>query len=182
VVVVDALPVLPCVVVDDAEGGRLQAEYLACRGHRRVVYKAAGIALTSVDRRQAAFLEAARRLGMAVTVSRDHTTALGAEDYGLLTAASPQRCTAIVCWDDATAYNVVRDLSDCGARIPDDAAVVGFNGIPSRFPLRWNLTTVRASWRRVARTAIDVLLARMAGEEAPAETVLPVELVVGDTA
>jgi LacI family transcriptional regulator/LacI family purine nucleotide synthesis repressor len=182
VVVVDAIPSLPCVVVDDAHGGRLQAEYLARRGHRRVLYKAAGVSLASVDRRQAAFLEVARGLDMVVTVSPDHSVSLSPAEVGLVTSATQERCTVVVCWDDATAYNVVQELSDLGLRIPDDAAVVGFNGTVPRFPLRWNLTTVRASWRRVAQAAIEVLLIRMAGGEAPRETVLPVELVAGDTA
>jgi DNA-binding LacI/PurR family transcriptional regulator len=63
-------------------------------------------------------------------------------------------------------------------------AVAGFNGIPTPFaPVAPPpLTTIRAPFRDVARTAVALLAARVAGEDVPAETRLPVSLAAGDTA
>src|SRR5436305_958040 len=67
VAIVDAVPALPSVVVDDPAGGRLLVEYLAGRGHRRLAFANSARALTSVVRRRAGVLEAAAERGLEVS-------------------------------------------------------------------------------------------------------------------
>jgi LacI family transcriptional regulator/LacI family purine nucleotide synthesis repressor len=188
VAIADAVPVLPSVVADDIGGGRLQAEHLAGRGHHRVLYRGPHRPFASALRRRDAFLDAAGRLGLVVVEDPEspqwpEAGGLTAQERAWLTAGEPEtRPTALVCWADGCADDLLYACCDSlGLRVPDNLAVVGFNGIPSPRRPRWELTTVRAPWREVARTAIALLSARIEGQEVARETVLPVKLITGGT-
>ncbi|HVK03532.1 MAG TPA: LacI family DNA-binding transcriptional regulator [Armatimonadaceae bacterium] len=183
VALADALPGLPSVVVDDAGGTRLLAEHLAARGHRRVYFRASEDALTSVARRHAALRDAAAAHGMTVvgTFPAGWRAPLGAGEMQCLALPRGERPTAAVCWSDTSAYSVLTECRRLGLRVPEDLAVVGFDGIePPMEPLQ-RLTSVRAPWTEAARRAVALLVDRIEGRDVPAETVLPVELVEGDT-
>lgn len=185
VALVDAVPSLPSVVVDDEAGGRLQARHLAERGHRTVLYQTCHQDLVSAERRYRAFREEAEARGLSVRTLRapDHR----GEDPALRAVlAGPDPPTALVGWQDGSALGLLSDCLSAGLRVPGDAAVIGFDGIPTpdrprRTSAEPVLTTVRAPWQEVARAAVGVLVARLGANEVPRETVLPVELVEGDT-
>jgi len=88
----------------------------------------------------------------------------------------------VVCWNDHTAYRALGDCRRRGFRVPEDVAVVGFDGCPTPYDDAWSLTTIRAPWSEAARTAAQYLNALLEGETVPQETVLPVELIPGHTA
>ena len=183
VAIVDALPGLPSVVVDDIGGSRLLAEHLVARGHRHLVYIAGDPWLTSSVRRQAAFEDAASAAGLQVDSFRpsaEHEK-LAEADLAWLDLPRGQRPTAAVCWNDQTAYNLLAHCHRRGLRVPEDLAVTGFDGIPAVHAPLGQLTTIHAPWIEVAQTAIAVLMRRVAGEEIPMETALPVTLVCGET-
>jgi DNA-binding LacI/PurR family transcriptional regulator len=73
---------------------------------------------------------------------------------------------------------LLSDLAQKGIRL----AVLGFNGMDPYCPPAWDLTTVRAPWADVARTAVSRLVDLLAGQEVPLETRLPVELARAATA
>jgi DNA-binding LacI/PurR family transcriptional regulator len=188
VAIVDAVPILPSVVADDAVGGCLQAEHLAARGHRRVIYQTAHLSLISTCRRYAAFCEAAAARGMSVLESRSTNVQSDLTDEAraaLLGASAERRATAIVAWQDGVAVWALSQCIALGLRVPEQVAVVGFDGIgiPSHLQVgpTHTLTTIRAPWTQVAQVAVSLLVSEIEGKEVPKETVLPVELFVGDT-
>jgi LacI family transcriptional regulator len=87
-----------------------------------------------------------------------------------------------VCWNDPSAYDLLAHCHRSGLRVPEDMAVVGFDGAANPIDFRWRLTTIRAPWAEAARLAVTLLMAQLEGEEVPQETVLPVEFVAGDSA
>jgi DNA-binding LacI/PurR family transcriptional regulator len=184
VAIVDALPGLPSVVADDGAGSRLLAAHLARQGHRRIFYRPGDIILTSAVCRQQAFEEAAVELGLTITeyCSRAQREVIPASELTWLERPRDQRPTAAVCWNDVSAYCLLEYCRHHGVRVPEDLAVVGFDDIapPHGNPLR--LTTIRAPWVDVAAQAVALLVRRMEGHAIPEQTVLPVELVIGDTA
>ena len=186
VAIVDAVTGLPSVVADDAGGAGLLASYLARLGHRHVFYRPGGLALVSAVRRQRAFLAAAAESGLRVTVGPSppdpewHERITDSE-LEWLRRPRESRPTVAVCWNDLTAYFLIEQCRRRGLRLPQDLAVVGFDDIPPPHSTPGRLTTVRAPWVDVASMAVDLLVRRLAGDDIPAETVLPVMLVIGDT-
>ena len=178
------VPALPSVVADEVAGGRLLVEHLALGGRRSLFYIGSPFPLSSAIRRAEAFEVAAQQHGLLLLESRaddPESTGLPAVEEFLALPAS-RRPSAIACWNDALAYRVVEALRARRIRIPEQVAVVGFDGSRSAIPAAYTLTTVRAPWRQVAQTAVSLLIAQQAGQPPPPETMLPVEFVHGDTA
>ena len=183
VAIADGLPDFTSVVVDDVGGSRLLVEHLAARGHRRILYRTDLYEHTSAVRRLEAFREAAAAAGMEVTATKpgDWDGHLRAEEEALLLAPAGERPTAAACWADQSAYALLEACERLGLRVPEDLAVVGFDGIPTRIRPARRLTTIRAPWGEVTVRAVELLLALIEGQEVPQETVFPVELLIGDT-
>jgi DNA-binding LacI/PurR family transcriptional regulator len=186
VAIVDAIPALPSVVVDDMVGSSWIVEYLLARGHRHILYRTSPprLSLASVQRRRAAFVEAAEARGLEVMewAGEEQTDAHDPTLYPCLDRARDARPTAAVCWNDRAAYDMLAHCLARGLRVPEDCAIVGFDGIGTPLESIWKLTTVRAPWAQVAQTAIKLLVAQIGGERIAQETVLPVELICGNTA
>jgi DNA-binding LacI/PurR family transcriptional regulator len=184
VAVADPLPNIPSVVVDDAGGSRMLVEYLKSRGHRRFLYLSGGVHPISTVRRRDAFF--ARAAEHELEVKEICLTGERSLDEcftdGLLSLDPQQRPTAIVCWHDDTAYAVLAHCRRRGIRVPEEIAVVGFNGCPTPIDSLWSLTTIRAPWAAAARTAVAYLQTLLEGKSVPQETVLPVEFIPGHTA
>jgi DNA-binding LacI/PurR family transcriptional regulator len=183
VVLANSHPSIPSVIVDDAAGSILLADYLFHKGHRYVLYRGNARGHGSTVNRLNAFLDAAATRCMSVAV------AYGGEDYGfseeelaILQDLPDERPTAAACWMDLSAYSLLAYCEQLGLNVPADMAIVGFDGVPLSVKPERTLTTVRAPWSDVAAKAVEYLLAVIDGEEVPKETVLPVELIIGDTA
>lgn len=182
----DGMPTLPSVVVDDAKGSQIIVKYLAAQGHRHIIYHACMRPMMSATRRLEACREAGQACGVQVTVQPTPNIQNGShiseETITWLGLPAGQRPTAAVCWNDLTAYDLLERCERQGIRVPEEVAIVGFDDVISHHGMRRQLTTIHAPWADVGRTAIDLLVERFKGETIPAETVLPVKLVVGNTA
>ncbi|BDI29621.1 LacI family transcriptional regulator [Capsulimonas corticalis] len=184
IAITDPIAGLPSICVDDVAGGRLQAEYLAQSGHRHVLYGVCPYRLSSTVRRYEAFCAAAYALGMTVTAgaARTNDDVVSGVERHYLEIAPGKRPTAAVCWNDVFAYQMIEHFRSAGVRVPEDLAVVGFDGSTSPIPPAYRLTTIRAPWRQMARDAVALVLSRHEGAAIPDETILPVEFIRGDTA
>ena len=65
--------------------------------------------------------------------------------------------------------------------VPDDLAVVGFDGIPAARQSWPRLTTVDVPSVDVGRRAVEMLVASVRDGERPVSEVMPVSLVIGDS-
>lgn len=180
--VVDPFPGAPTVCVDDRTGGRLMAEHLFEKGHRRVIYRDWFAPPRSAAVRRAGFTEAALRLGMDVVngkaMTNDHQGELLDYEFELVKS---REATAFAVWGDASASATCDGLVSAGLRVPDDAAVIGFNGHSYEITPRWQLTTVVAPWREVGVRAVRNLLRLVNGSDVPQMDVLNVSLRPGST-
>jgi len=174
---------IPSVTVDDRTGSRLLAEYLAQKGHKHILYRADFGEHTSTLRRQEAFLETAAALKMTVEVTcGEKNGQLHPDEIDILRSPMEARPSVIVSWVDSHAYVLLEELQKLGIRVPDDIAVVGFDGIRLKPRPFCTLTSVRAPWDEVAVIAVDLLMKLIEGDKVEQETMLPVELLMGDTA
>ncbi len=183
VAVANHAPGIASVLVDDETGAYMLAEHLALRGHRKVIFRKDPFDHDSAIRRFTAFEKAARYLGLDLiaTVSPDGQKDISQEEEGYLLGPDGQRPTAVVAWADSYAQPVQKYCRAHGLSIPKDIALAGFDGILFPVEQAWKLTTIQAPWIRVAEVAVDILMCLIRGEEAPQETVLPVDLLIGDT-
>ena len=87
--------------------------------------------------------------------------------------------TAIFAANDQTALGIVAAAQTIGLRIPRDLSLVGFDDIPQAGQIHPPLTTVRQPMEQMGRSAVNTLLALLAGIEAASPVIsLPTELVV----
>ncbi len=181
VAVADAIPSIPSVVVDDADGMRQVIAHLSERGHRRIVYVGPRRMIESAARRRQASLKVAAQLGVEVM----ECSAAPGDDFSQtplgnwLGEPADRRPSAIAAWSDGLAFEIAAYCRCRGLRIPHDVAVTGFDGFPIHG--RQPLTTVRAPWSEVGRIAVARLADEIAARDAPAEIVVPVHLLLGQT-
>ncbi len=181
VAITDAMPQLPCIVANDQDGTRQAIDYLWARGHRRIAYLAPQRRLISVERRVEAFQDemAARGVPEAPLVRIDMEEVDTAMD---VLRAGPYPPTAVCCWNDLCAVNLLRVCRKAGIRVPEDLAVVGFDGSFDPRVLAQVVTTVAVPWDTLGEQALNVLRAQIRGETVPPETSVAVHLLPGETA
>ncbi|MBW3080187.1 LacI family DNA-binding transcriptional regulator [Bifidobacterium saguinibicoloris] len=75
-----------------------------------------------------------------------------------------RECDALFCMTDTIAFGTIRGLKDLGIGVPEDVAVMGFDGIAMGEITVPSLTTVAVDIGEVARRAIDLLIRRIVNE------------------
>ena len=89
--------------------------------------------------------------------------------------------TAFFCFNNLTTRYTLRALLDLGVKIPEQAALIGFDDFELAEILHPNLTVVRQPVSEVGRVAAGLLFARLKCDEFPKDgnkVVLPVELII----
>jgi LacI family transcriptional regulator len=173
-------PARGVVRTDDAAGVSATVRHLVERGYRRITYVGPDSTASGVQRRTSASetldslgLGPLRFLDVGVDGWRD-----GSSVADQLAADPPD---AVLCYDDTLALTVLDALRSTPIRVPEDLAVVGFDGIPAAHQSRPRLTTVDVPSVDIGRRAVEMLLAAGRDGAMPASEVVPVRLVVGDS-
>ncbi|OYW82841.1 MAG: hypothetical protein B7Z20_13370, partial [Sphingobium sp. 32-64-5] len=168
----------PSVASDEYGGARTMAEHLVGLGHRRIGLIGGPEDHIAAAERVVAFREAAQGRAELVFHPGDFTFE-GGLAAGEALLAMPDRPSAIFATNDFMAAGVVAAATQRGLRVPQDISIAGFDdSAVVRF--MWPpLTTVRQPIRKMARAAIDYLVAQASGRELPERRVgLESELVV----
>jgi DNA-binding LacI/PurR family transcriptional regulator len=191
VAIADRVPGIASILADTESAGRLQAQHLYSRGHRQVLFVPSDFPFPSALERQTTFLEEAGRLGMRVEMgspvaghvprSKLDPAVQRRDERNLELLRRPSELTALLCWDDHSAYRLASAATAAGLRVPGDVAIMGYNGDLAMTELRWQLTTIRAPWDAMGAAAVAALQSATEGNPPPESTTLPVELVVGST-
>ena len=94
----------------------------------------------------------------------------------LLAAGEPP--TAVLCANDVVALGAINAARGLGLAVPDDVSITGFDDIAMAAWEVFRLTTVRQDLRRMAETAVDLVLGLVDDPHAePERIVLPADLV-----
>jgi LacI family transcriptional regulator len=172
---------------DNRAGGAIAARHLHATGRKRLA-TIAGIPTSSSGReRLDGFLDAAAELGAPVPPERvvlgDFHYDAGRSGMRRLLEVDPPP-DAVFAASDVMAIAAVHEAQEAGLDVPADVAVVGFDDVPLAALVRPALTTVHQDRLGLGAAAADALLRLRAGPEAepPPTTLLPVELVVRETA
>jgi LacI family transcriptional regulator len=128
------------------------------------------------------FQSAHREAGLPVPgrpdVRAELTQAEGRRAVGELLGTAGDPPEGIVFANDQMAVGALTELRRRGVRVPEDLAVVGFDGIPLGRLVTPALTTVRQPMRRLGEKAVELLVARLEDRKAePVSVVLPVSVI-----
>ncbi|WP_434443177.1 LacI family DNA-binding transcriptional regulator [Lentzea sp. E54] len=170
---------LTCVDLDFEAAGARCVDHLAERGHRDIGFLGAPSVVYArntgfAQRTLAGFSAAAMRRGVTSTAlpagqGPDSVQAV----VGTLLRALP-RMSALVVQNEAVLGQVLDCLRAEGRRVPDDVAVVAI--CPDELAERLRLTSVQLPVDVLGRRAVDLLMAKLGGQQPPALTLLPPRL------
>ena len=89
--------------------------------------------------------------------------------------------SAVFVANDGMALGVLKALHEHGRRVPEDLSIVGFDDVPEAAYFWPALTTVSQEFSALGRSAVDLTLRALAGEEAPMAPLVMPELMVRAT-
>ena len=170
-----------CVVdVDNHAGGFAAVEHLLARGRRRIAVLTGPQDMASGLDRLAGARDAVSAAGLPpetlIVEPGDYSEASGEVGMRQVLLAGPTP-DAVFAASDLMAMGALRVLRGAGLSVPGEVAVVGFDDSPVCRHTEPGLTSVHQPIEEMGRVMADLLLARLAGESPPAETVLPTRLV-----
>jgi LacI family transcriptional regulator len=152
------------VAVDDVLGGRLAAEHVLERGHRRIAFVGGSSGLPQIQERHAGVLAAVRDRcgsddGLTVLSPAQLTVAGGREAAELIIGLpAARRPTAVLCANDLLALGVLQEMVRRGFAVPGDMAIVGYDDIEFAAAAAVPLSSVRQPREELGRTAATLLL------------------------
>lgn len=170
------------ILIDNYGGGRQATSHLIALGRRRIGHLAGPQDWHEARDRQQAWRDALRDAGLTPgpVVAGNWSSESGATGMVELLTRDPD-LDAIFAANDQMALGAMSELHARGISIPEQVAVVGFDGLEEADFFTPSLTTVRQPLRELGKLAVRELLATIRGD-ASARTVhaltLATELVV----
>lgn len=163
--------------VENRAGSALAVAHLHAHGRRRIAFVGATPEYLFGIERFDGYRDGLADVGAPFDerlVRLDHPSPEGG--YRATSALLAERPDAIYVSTDPMAVGAYRALAEHGLAIPDDIAVVGFDGLPRGPVLEPALTTIVQPVLDVGRTAVDLLVGDQDGDRV---VLLPTTLRVG---
>lgn len=161
-------PDFPTVAIDDAAGGRMVAEHLLGRGHRRFAYvgeqQVSDAYVSQSQARLGGFRQGLSAAGVELADRDVRLVPHGAAAAGDAVRElldRPDRPTAVFAHDDILAAGAWRAVRDAGLRVPAEVAVVGFDD--GDLAEHLGLTTVHQPLEESGELAADLLVGQLRG-------------------
>ena len=171
---------VPCVLMENRETVRQHTRRLIQCGHRRIAFLLGTRGNSSGEARFTGYREALREAG----IEEDPALLIPGEYDQKQSAISVETAwrggrqfSALVCANDACALGALEALHRLGVRVPEDVEVTGFD---NEYRTRWAsppLSTFDLVPFEQGYAAVKLLTARIDGDRATREVVLPVEPV-----
>jgi len=176
-------PLLNSVEINDVEGGKMAAEYLIKKGHKRIAflgdtdlpeYSIHPVSLRLKGFRQAlmiANLDIPEEFVRLAPYSQEQAQIIAKE---LLDNPNPP--TAVFAATDLQALGVLKAARQLNVKIPDQLAIIGFDDLD--MAEYEDLTTIRQHLDESGRIAIEILLSHIADGTRPVQHITLPLLVV----
>ena len=164
-------PTVNSVLVDNEAGGYAAMEHLYQLGHREIAFVRGPRRMADSRMRWKGVRRFATDVGLRLNSAliRDLPGTMDSSssfDGGLKVAneliQSGERFTAILAFDDLTAYGAIRALSEAGRRVPEGCSVIGFDDVPPSALSTPGLTTIQQPMREMGEYAADYILKHLA--------------------
>lgn len=138
----------PYVILDNIRGGFKATDHLIKLGHKRIVHLSAGG--EEADERRLGYEQAIEKANLPLDKELiiptgfgwafGYKSALKMEKMGLLSGSDP--VTACFACGDLTAWGAIQAFRSMGLKVPQEMAVVGFDGLPFCDEMEIALTTI----------------------------------------
>jgi DNA-binding LacI/PurR family transcriptional regulator len=155
------------VMVDNEAGAHLALEHLYSLGHRKIAFIRGPKMLVDSSPRWRGVRSFARSMGLEIdpTLVVDLPDSLDPNssfDGGFKLTEEllkhKKRFTAIMAFDDMTAFGAIRGLARAGLKVPEDCSVIGFDDvIPAGLSVP-SLTTVRQPMEALGTAAVGMIM------------------------
>jgi DNA-binding LacI/PurR family transcriptional regulator len=168
--------------VDNVAGARTGVEHLLAIGRRTIGTVAGPLDMTAGLDRLAGYQQAMKNAGLPEIVAYGDFTADGGEQAALRMLDEHPELDGVFVASDLMATAVLRVLSQCGRRVPDDVAVVGFDDSVLATTTTPRLTTVRQPVEKLGGRLAEILLAKIGGAQLTSPEIYDTELIIRDSA
>lgn len=181
------------VVIENGAGTYALMEHLYQLGHREIAFIKGPEAVNDSEPRWDGLCAFAKRAGLKISPQlvvqikgRNSTYEEGYQLTEKLLRAN-RSFTALVTFDDLTAFAAIVALTSAGIRVPQDCSVAGFDDLPAAAFYNPPLTTVNQFLEKQGTIAGDLIKALISGETAAKKIelhrkVVPQLVVRGSTA
>jgi len=152
------------VSVDNKMGARLAMAHLFERGHRRIAFIRGPKQVVDSAHRWAGIREFARQhsLSLDSKLVLELKDAASSSEAGFEAMAKlllrGARFTAVMAFDDMTAFGAIRALTQAGVKVPEQCSVVGFDDVAAAAFYNPPLTTVRQSMEELGNIGAGIFL------------------------
>ena len=169
-----SIPGLASIRADYEGGGRRAAEHLLAQGHKCIGIVSGPMDVASM---RARIEGAAAALGDRLVFNVASSFSMELEP-SVQAAVVSRQATAIFAGTDLIAMGIIRAAQAAGLRVPDDLAVIGFGDMPWAQMANPPLSTIEMPLEDMAAEAVDALLQRIEGMNAPRDAVFETTLIV----
>lgn len=155
------------IIVDNEVGGRLALEHLQRLGHKKIAIIRGPKALTDSAPRWKGIRSCARKYGLELDAKLvvdmpESSDPLSSFELGYkLTQDLIRRkrhFTALLAFDDMSAFGAIRALNKAGIRVPEQCSVIGFDDVSTSAIYTPSLTTVRQPMEAMGVSAVGIVI------------------------
>jgi len=184
------------VSVDNRVGARMAIEHLYKMGHRRIAFIRGPRRVVDSGLRWNGICdfakEACLQLNLKLIVQLEEAASSSEAGHSAMKKLLAQRShfTAVMAFDDMTAFGAIRALTQAGLKVPDQCSVVGFDDVAAAAHYNPPLTTISQSMEELGNLGVSSFLHAVQtqpannGKKVPVvqRKVKPVLVVRGSTA
>lgn len=159
--------------VDYAAGMREAVGHLASLGHRRIAFAVHGPVHSAYLERIEGFRDAMFSRGFdpgLIIRVPDQTAQI--PDAAHLLFESPEKPTAVICFNDVIALGLSAGLHDLGLKVGENFSLIGFDDVTEADIIRPRLTSVSTAPVTIGENAARLLLGRLADPLRPPRRVV----------
>ncbi len=173
-----------CVTANGDEAAQLATQHLIDTGSRRIAFIGGPNHLDMVRRRKHGYLEALREnripieRELVICGKIDYQEALKNTEQLL---RSDNRPDAILAFNDIITFAAFTAIKNCGLRIPDDVALIGFTDDVHAAYVTPRMSAIEDQSHLMGVTACQLLLKNIGGDPKVYKKIVPQQLVIRDT-
>jgi DNA-binding LacI/PurR family transcriptional regulator len=148
-----------CVGINDVDAAEHAVGYLAAQGHQRIALINHDLSYKYARLRERGYKSVLQQQGLSMTQWNTPAILARRRESGDGKAAGDESAPdAVFAVSDSLAAGAMRAIEQAGLRVPEDIAVIGFDGTELAEMVSPQLTTVEQPSREIGAKAVDLLL------------------------